>query len=894
MGVLAAALLLFGPAQDVASLLLSAEKKLKEGNVDGAIADYTRVLELDPKSADAFSLRGLAREKKSDWTAAEKDYGSAVRINPLRQEDYIRRGAMRRNLKDSEGALRDFEEALKLKPGDAWALYYRGLHHLDRNDPQGAIDDFTRALKDSPDYGVALTERARAYCRLDRNKEAIDDCSLAIKIDPKDVFAWNQRGIAKWQLKDNDGAIGDYSKAILLDPQAAYLWKNRGLAKASKGIDEEAILDFTRSIDLDPADAGSWFSRGSSRRALRDHRGAIADFTRALELKPSAETYRARSESHRLSGNPKGAVEDAKRGLELEPKNPFSYLFRGIALEAQGEIDRAIADFEEGLRLDPADIDCIRERGYCRSILGRWEEGTRDLEAFVKKYPDTFYETQLMIYLNRSRGGDQAAAAGWLRGRLSRWPKDDTGTLEARFLLGERTEGELLGDLDAIDGEIAQYYIGMRLLLKKDLEGAAVAFGRLVSSKARDFRHPAAKAELDRINATPREPITVRNSAPSYSLTIPGGYAASDLLPPKASHAFVRRVVDPSDVPIMIVLQPLGGQIGREEISDADFAALSARAKLPPGAEIRRGKAAWGEHQVPTAESSFFFEKGLLFTIAAQVPLSPESIQIIIGGPASFEAQIRADFQKVLASVSGRTHWRTPLEERRRLTSEIPTLAAWLSFLAYIVCAVTAFREEPLRAWKLRFWWLLGTTACLMLAAVMGAVFAGRDGLGWGDLVGVLLALLTGMLAFGVLRKATTTLALAGPAGVAAVRKDKRPLAPWIVFFLTWFGILLVGITLFQTLWTTTSVAQLEKLAEGLGRLGFFIALVCYFVARTNVRNWEKRQGQSAIRERAKTVGDRSLCKRCGAAVTGSEQVWQKAGYCTETCFKFRRPRPAP
>ena len=50
--------------------------------VERAIADYDRVLQLDPALADVFNARGELWRRKGDRAKALSDFGAAIKLNP--------------------------------------------------------------------------------------------------------------------------------------------------------------------------------------------------------------------------------------------------------------------------------------------------------------------------------------------------------------------------------------------------------------------------------------------------------------------------------------------------------------------------------------------------------------------------------------------------------------------------------------------------------------------------------------------------------------------------------------------------------------------------------------------------------------------------------------------
>jgi tetratricopeptide (TPR) repeat protein len=72
---------------DVAVGQLSPEEFVKRGNVkyakhdlDGAIEDYSKAIELDPKLAEAYDSRGYIKKAKGDQAGADADFAQAAKL----------------------------------------------------------------------------------------------------------------------------------------------------------------------------------------------------------------------------------------------------------------------------------------------------------------------------------------------------------------------------------------------------------------------------------------------------------------------------------------------------------------------------------------------------------------------------------------------------------------------------------------------------------------------------------------------------------------------------------------------------------------------------------------------------------------------------------------------
>src|SRR5438876_2564649 len=101
------------------ALIKSGNQKMRDGDLDGAIADFNQVIEIDkifPENVQSASYlnRGLAFQKKGDLDAALADFNRAIKLQPNNLYAYQDRGGLYEKRKEIEEALADYSKAIKL------------------------------------------------------------------------------------------------------------------------------------------------------------------------------------------------------------------------------------------------------------------------------------------------------------------------------------------------------------------------------------------------------------------------------------------------------------------------------------------------------------------------------------------------------------------------------------------------------------------------------------------------------------------------------------------------------------------------------------------------------------------------------------------------------------
>src|SRR5262245_48317152 len=125
---------------------------------------------------------------------------------------------------------------------------------------------------------------------------------------------------------------------------------------------------------------------------LQDIERTIHGCTQMINDRTEPQTNRGIAFLHRgIAWRKKGeldrAIADYNEAIRLNPKDDLAYSSRGSAWAAKGDLDRAIADFNEAIRLDPKDADTYLQRGLAWKEKGDLVRANADFDQAIKLDP---------------------------------------------------------------------------------------------------------------------------------------------------------------------------------------------------------------------------------------------------------------------------------------------------------------------------------------------------------------------------------------------------------------------------------------------------------------------------------------------------------------------------
>ena len=127
---------------------------------DEAIADYDKVIRLDPKYAAAYNNRGIVYQDKREYDKAFSDYDEAIRLDPKYAVAYINRGNAHQDKEDYDKAINSYDEAIRIDPKLAEAYRIRGTAYQNKREYDRAIADYDKAIRLDPKLADAYNNFA--------------------------------------------------------------------------------------------------------------------------------------------------------------------------------------------------------------------------------------------------------------------------------------------------------------------------------------------------------------------------------------------------------------------------------------------------------------------------------------------------------------------------------------------------------------------------------------------------------------------------------------------------------------------------------------------------------------------------------------------------------------
>jgi tetratricopeptide (TPR) repeat protein len=387
----------------------------QRGNLAGAAKRFGGVVGVEPRNFWAHYLLAVCHLKSQprELKLALARLDSCAGLKPDFAWTYLLRGFARSELGEFEAAAKDLDTAAKLlRPDEASGRYTllvnRGVMRLRQTRTAEAVADFQAAVTLKPDEINARVNLAKAYQEQGRPAKAIREYERVIERQPKLAFLHASRARLLFEQKDLAGALAGFEQAIRVteaglpagqkvpdgreekEALAEYhSW--RGVILYRTKQPKKALRAYAAALRLDPNYPVAQRERAFLLLDLKRYQEASQAFDEYLrKWRPrgplAVEVYEARGRARMELGDFAAALED-QSGLVALDRHSARFAARGWLYVVSSAPVLALHDFEEAVKLDPANGDAYNGRGFARVKLGRYREAVEDAEEALRHGP---------------------------------------------------------------------------------------------------------------------------------------------------------------------------------------------------------------------------------------------------------------------------------------------------------------------------------------------------------------------------------------------------------------------------------------------------------------------------------------------------------------------------
>jgi tetratricopeptide (TPR) repeat protein len=206
---------------------------LMHNNLEEAITEYRKALELAPDKVEILNNLGKALGMKGEDEAAIAQYQKALEIQPGYANARFNLGNRLLKMGRLDEAATQYRKVLEIQPDDATARNMLGKTLLLKGDFDGAMSCFEKTTPMSPDPFSRWFNLGNGFLQQEDWVTAIPCYRQALSINPRSADAGANLGTAFWKKGDIKDAIDSWQEALAINPDQINVLNDLALVLAT-------------------------------------------------------------------------------------------------------------------------------------------------------------------------------------------------------------------------------------------------------------------------------------------------------------------------------------------------------------------------------------------------------------------------------------------------------------------------------------------------------------------------------------------------------------------------------------------------------------------------------------------------------------------------------------
>lgn len=168
-----------------------------------------------------------------------------------------------------------------------------------------------------------------------------------------------------------------------------------------KGSNKEAYESFSKAIEKFPNYADAYYKRGHTGYELKQYRLALDDLNKAISIEKKADYFFTRGRIRMKMNDIDPAISDFKDAIKLDPHSYKAFNKLGLIYTQMKKYDQALQYLEKSIALNLPDYSSHFNRGIILYKQNRIEEAENSFSLAIEHCTDQSYLP--LMYENRAR-----------------------------------------------------------------------------------------------------------------------------------------------------------------------------------------------------------------------------------------------------------------------------------------------------------------------------------------------------------------------------------------------------------------------------------------------------------------------------------------------------------
>lgn len=478
-----------GKEERKAKYLERGKAYLADKNYDKARIEFKNVLQIDPKTAEAYLYLGQVEEQRQNWGAAFGSYKKASELNAELIEPrvrlarfYLAQYSALRGRKEESGAANalglaqeQVKEILQRAPGNLDGLALQATLWVNEGEQEKAITQLERVIQKDPGLQSAAILLASLYDQKGRTADAESVLRKAIESSDEPIGLQTRLAQFYGRHEQNDKAEAVLRSIVAEEPSKLpyRIALASFLAQTDQTDKAEQVL--RAAIEADPEDAQRYLLLAEFLAGKRSRDVAIGELQKIIAQKPEltdlqfglVQLYLGGKQTDEATKVLEKLIQD--QGIEPAGLRARATLAQLIATE-DPESERVQTLIDEVLKENPRDNDALLLKGKLAAQRKDYVEAINDFRSVLKDQPNSAEVLRLLASAHLANGEPELARDTLARAVEANPDNASLRLMQARLLVQDK-------DIDAALAQIEEVltrdqYQQQALAMKYDLLAA--------------------------------------------------------------------------------------------------------------------------------------------------------------------------------------------------------------------------------------------------------------------------------------------------------------------------------------------------------------------------------------------------------------------------------------